>query len=110
MNFKGLEKFAVFAVVLLALALIIPALVMAVWMSPTGLACVCAGIGISFGVWLKSVRWSIVMGSAGLVAAITLVWLSALLGGSALAWTAALIASVFSTSAAIFFGFVCLPK
>lgn len=110
MNFNGLEKFAVVVVLLLAAVLAVPAILLASWTSPQALACACAGIGIAIGVWLKEPRWSIVMGSAGVVAAVTLIWVSALLGGGALAWGVAFMATIFSTSATIFFGFVCLPK
>ncbi|MBY0550657.1 MAG: hypothetical protein K2W95_25485 [Candidatus Obscuribacterales bacterium] len=110
MNFKGLEKFAVIVILMLAAALVVPALILAAWTSPAVLVCVCAAIGVGFGVWLKDVRWSITMGSAGSVAALTLLYVSAALGGGVLAWLAAFVATVLSTSLTILFGFLCVPK
>lgn len=106
---NGWGKVAVILILMLAATVVVPALLLAAWTSPTVLACVCAAIGTSFGVWLKDVRWSITMGAAGAVAALTLLYVSAELGGGVLAWLTAFFATVLSTSLTITVGFCCLP-
>ena len=110
MNFKGLEKVLLVVILLLAALVILPALLLASFASPTVLVCVCGAVGFGFGMYLRETSWSIMMAVAGCVAALTLLYVSAALGGGILAWLAAFVATVVSTSLTIIIGLFCMPK
>lgn len=110
MNFQGIGKVLFIAILLLAALVIVPALLLAAWTSPAVLVCVCAGVGFSFGLFLKAKGWPAMMGAAGCVAAVTLLYVSAALGGGIAAWFAAFVATVVSTSLTISVGLFLLPK
>lgn len=110
MNFTGLWKVLVFAISILATLVIGPALVLGPCTSPTVVICVCTGIGIAVGVKLKDLSWSIMMGCAGLVASLTVLYVSAALGGGLFGWSLAFLASVFSTTTTIIVAMLVMPK